>query len=110
MAEWQEAKEENRSFPQPGEKTKVLVEIFKSSPFLGMSITGGADTPYKEILIEDVKAGGAAYIDGFLQPHYEIINVEGEAVSGKTHREVSDMISRAFSDVKDTLQMLVIPE
>ena len=36
---------------------------------LGLTITGGVDTPSPGVIITDVKEGGAASIDGFLQVH-----------------------------------------
>ena len=33
----------------------------------GLTITGGVDTPSPGVIITDVKEGGAAGIDGFLQ-------------------------------------------
>lgn len=38
---------------------------------LGLTITGGADTPSPGIIITDVREGGAAGNDGFLQVHIE---------------------------------------
>ena len=92
-----------------GGAKKVLVEIFKNSPILGLSISGGSDTPNSEVIIEEVKPRGAAYSDGFLKSGFEIVSVNSNPLAGHTHREVVDIISRAFADSKDTLEMVVIP-
>ena len=87
---------------------KVKVEIFKNSPTLGLSISGGSDTPNPEVIIEEVKPGGAAFSDGFLKPGFEIVAVNSTPLLGHTHREVVEIISRAFAD-SNTLKMVVIP-
>ncbi|KAI6660960.1 Whirlin-like [Oopsacas minuta] len=94
---------------QLGGVKKVLVEIFKNSPILGLSISGGSDTPNPEVIIEEVKPRGAAYSDGFLKPGFEIVSVNSTPLTGHSHREVVDIISRAFADSKDTIDMVVIP-
>ena len=105
----QELKAERGELQLEGGVKKVLVEIFKNSPILGLSISGGSETPNPEVIIEEVKPRGAAYSDGFLKSGFEIVSVNSTPLVGHTHREVVDIISRAFADPKDTLEMVVIP-
>ncbi|CAI8031426.1 hypothetical protein GBAR_LOCUS17833, partial [Geodia barretti] len=48
-------------------KNPIIVEIVKNAPQLGLTITGGVDTPSPGVIITHVKEGGAAGNDGFLQ-------------------------------------------
>lgn len=106
----QEVNAERGDVPQMGgARVKVLVEIFKNSPILGLSISGGSDTPNPEVIIEEVKPRGAAYSDGFLKSGFEIVSVNSTTLAGHSHREVVDIISRAFGDSNDTMEMIVIP-
>lgn len=89
--------------------TPVTIEMQKKSPFLGLAVEGGVDTLSQDVRVREIREGGAAFKDGFLKPGFEIVEVDGVRVKGKTNDEAVYTLAKAYGSASDSIKLIVIP-
>ncbi|XP_071947204.1 uncharacterized protein [Antedon mediterranea] len=84
--------------------------IKKTQTSLGISISGGSDSRQQpQVLIDKVFPGGAAHDDGFIQPGFQLIKVNGRSLHSLTHNQVVEVIRKAYNDAnRDRLSITVL--
>ncbi|XP_076055086.1 ligand of Numb protein X 2-like [Oratosquilla oratoria] len=64
------------------------IEIPRGQSALGLTIVGGADTPLRCVVVQEVFPDGVVAQDGRLQPGDQIIEVNGVDMTSATHHQV----------------------
>ncbi|XP_063876985.1 ligand of Numb protein X 2-like isoform X2 [Scylla paramamosain] len=70
------------------------IEIPRRHPALGLTIVGGADTPLRCVVVQEVFPDGLVAQDGRLQPGDQIIEVDGVDMTSATHQAVCQALRR----------------
>lgn len=78
------------------EPTSTLVRVTKSAATLGIAIEGGANTRQPLPRIVTIQRGGSAHNCGQLKVGHVILEVNGQPLRGKEHREAARIIAEAF--------------
>ncbi|XP_054986952.1 whirlin isoform X2 [Sorex araneus] len=78
------------------EPTSTLVRVTKSAATLGIAIEGGANTRQPMPRIVTIQRGGSAHNCGQLKVGHVILEVNGQPLRGKEHREAARIIAEAF--------------
>ena len=78
----------------------VLNDILGSSPNLGLSIAGGTETVLGCILVHEVYPGSPAHSDGRIQAGDRILAVNGTDISGYSHNQASEVLSKTKGVVR----------
>ncbi|XP_065821935.1 whirlin isoform X2 [Labrus bergylta] len=100
---------DNPSKP-PGllEPTSTLVRVAKSASTLGIAIEGGANTRQPLPRIVTIQRGGSAHNCGQLKVGQVILEVNGNSMRGREHRDAARIIAEAFkTKEKDHVDFLV---
>ncbi|XP_075435535.1 whirlin [Ascaphus truei] len=88
--------------------TVARVRLMKSAPTLGIAIEGGANTRQPMPRIVTIQRGGSAHNCSKLRVGQVILEVNGESLQGKEHREAARIIAEAFkTKEKDHVDFLV---
>ena len=78
----------------------MLNDILGSSPNLGLSIAGGTETVLGCILVHEVYPGSPAHSDGRIQAGDRILAVNGTDISGYSHNQASEVLSKTKGVVR----------
>ncbi|XP_047498875.1 ligand of Numb protein X 2-like isoform X1 [Penaeus chinensis] len=70
------------------------IEIPRAHNPLGITIVGGADTPLRCVVVQEVFPDGLVAQDGRLQPGDQIIEVDGVDMTSATHQAVCQSLRR----------------
>ncbi|XP_045605612.1 ligand of Numb protein X 2 [Procambarus clarkii] len=70
------------------------IEIPRGPTTLGITIVGGADTPLRCVVVQEVFPDGLVAQDGRLQPGDQIIEVDGVDMTSATHQVVCQALRR----------------
>ncbi|XP_042233170.1 ligand of Numb protein X 2-like [Homarus americanus] len=70
------------------------IEIPRGHTALGITIVGGADTPLRCVVVQEVFPDGLVAQDGRLQPGDQIIEVDGVDMTSATHQVVCQALRR----------------
>nr|XP_034357844.1 whirlin isoform X5 [Arvicanthis niloticus] len=90
------------------EPTSTLVRVRKSAATLGIAIEGGANTRQPLPRIVTIQRGGSAHNCGQLKVGHVILEVNGQTLRGKEHREAARIIAEAFkTKERDYIDFLV---
>lgn len=90
------------------EPTSTLVRVRKSAATLGIAIEGGANTRQPLPRIVTIQRGGSAHNCGQLKVGHVILEVNGQTLRGKEHREAARVIAEAFkTKERDYIDFLV---
>lgn len=73
------------------------VEIPRTSASLGVTIVGGADTPLRCVVVQEVFPDGLVASDGRLQPGDQIIEINGCDMTCATHSQVCAALRKMSS-------------
>ncbi|XP_064649030.1 whirlin-like isoform X3 [Lineus longissimus] len=84
------------------------IRILKLRPKIGIGIVGGAGTVEPLPKVIDVKPGGSAHESGGLKVGHVILEVDGQSLKGLEHKQVAQVIAKAFKKKdKDYMELLV---
>lgn len=90
------------------EPTSTLVRVRKSAATLGIAIEGGANTRQPLPRIVTIQRGGSAHNCGQLKVGHVILEVNGQTLRGKEHKEAARIIAEAFkTKERDYIDFLV---
>lgn len=90
------------------EPTSTLVRVRKSAATLGIAIEGGANTRQPLPRIVTIQRGGSAHNCGQLKVGHVILEVNGQTLRGKEHKEAAQIIAEAFkTKERDYIDFLV---
>uniref|UniRef100_A0A0G2K2B2 Whirlin n=1 Tax=Rattus norvegicus TaxID=10116 RepID=A0A0G2K2B2_RAT len=90
------------------EPTSTLIRVRKSAATLGIAIEGGANTRQPLPRIVTIQRGGSAHNCGQLKVGHVILEVNGQTLRGKEHREAARVIAEAFkTKERDYIDFLV---
>lgn len=90
------------------EPTSTLIRVRKSAATLGIAIEGGANTRQPLPRIVTIQRGGSAHNCGQLKVGHVILEVNGQTLRGKEHREAARIIAEAFkTKERDYIDFLV---
>ncbi|XP_060917622.1 whirlin isoform X4 [Labrus mixtus] len=96
------------SLPGLLEPTSTLVRVAKSASTLGIAIEGGANTRQPLPRIVTIQRGGSAHNCGQLKVGQVILEVNGNSMRGREHRDAARIIAEAFkTKEKDHVDFLV---
>lgn len=73
------------------------VEIPRTSSSLGITIVGGADTPLRCVVVQEVYPDGLIAMDGRLQPGDQIIEINGVDMTCAPHSQVCTALRKMTS-------------
>ncbi|KAK8742481.1 hypothetical protein OTU49_001906 [Cherax quadricarinatus] len=73
------------------------IEIPRGPTPVGITIVGGADTPLRCVVVQEVFPDGLVAQDGRLQPGDQIIEVDGVDMTSATHQVVCQALRRPQS-------------
>merc|ERR1719210_1741622 len=73
------------------------VEIPRTSSSLGMTIVGGADTPLRCVVVQEVYPDGLIAADGRLQPGDQVIEINGVDMTCAPHAQVCTALRKMTS-------------
>lgn len=73
------------------------IEVPRTHTALGITIVGGADTPLRCVVVQEVFPDGLIAQDGRLQPGDQIIEVDGVDMTSATHHHVCQALRQAQS-------------
>ncbi|XP_033118324.1 PDZ domain-containing protein 7-like isoform X2 [Anneissia japonica] len=104
--------EANTSHSDNSEMDEGIVQrvIKKTRTSLGISISGGSDSRQQpQVLIDKVFPGGAAHDDGFIQPGFQLVKVDGQSLQSLSHNQVVEVIRKAYSNAaRDRMTVTVL--
>ncbi|KAB7496441.1 E3 ubiquitin-protein ligase LNX [Armadillidium nasatum] len=72
----------------------TFIEIPRTQTALGIAIVGGADTPLRCVVIQEVFPDGLIAHDGRLQAGDQIIEIEGSDMTNASHHQVCTALRR----------------
>lgn len=82
----------------------VDIKLKRGPAGLGFNIVGGVDQQYvvndSGIYVSKIKEDGSAAEDGRLQEGDKILEINGQTLENRTHREVVDLFRTAGDDVE----------
>ena len=90
---------------EPGEAVKVGEEMFtvefhkKGNHKLGVTITGGIDTPTGDVGVKNIVKGSLADIDGRLQQGNKLLSVNGISLSNVTNKKALEILRGAGNHI-----------
>ena len=90
---------------EPAEAVKVGEEMFtvefhkKENHKLGVTITGGIDTPTGDVGVKNIVKGSLADIDGRLQQGNKLLSVNGISLSNVTNKKALDILRGAGNHI-----------
>ncbi|KAK3853339.1 hypothetical protein Pcinc_040121, partial [Petrolisthes cinctipes] len=70
------------------------IEIPRGQASLGLTIVGGADTPLRCVVVQEVFPDGLVAQDGRLQAGDQIIEVDGKDMTSASHQQVCEALRR----------------
>ncbi|CAK6965112.1 whirlin [Scomber scombrus] len=90
------------------EPTSTLVRVAKSASTLGIAIEGGANTRQPLPRIVTIQRGGSAHNCGQLKVGQVILEVNGNSLRGREHKDAARLIAEAFkTKERDYVDFLV---
>ncbi|XP_053195384.1 whirlin [Scomber japonicus] len=90
------------------EPTSTLVRVAKSASTLGIAIEGGANTRQPLPRIVTIQRGGSAHNCGQLKVGQVILEVNGNSLKGREHKDAARLIAEAFkTKERDYVDFLV---
>jgi hypothetical protein len=82
------------------------IEIYRGYSDLGLHLVGGCDTALEDTLVQQIRPGSIADLDGRIKVGDKLVKLNGIDLSLHTHKEVVDL----FSKSTPTCKMLIFRE